>query len=304
MKDAIARLNTVFRDYAHGNAQNQPRRRLKLETGAVLHSLAGSWGDYFGTKVYSTHPRLGAWFTVLLYEAKTAKPLAQFEANWLGQIRTGAISGVAADLLTPAGAVTVGCIGSGFQAKSQLQAIAAVRSISRVRVWSRDAGKRHAFADTMSAALETAVTAVDSAAMAVEGADIVVTATASRDPVLAAADIQEGCLILAMGSNSADRRELPGDLVTRSYVVVEDREACRIEAGDLLMALDERQWESTVELKDLLAREDLLAGRGKRTTVFKSVGLGLSDVAVASLIWERSETTPEQEPEDRHPARR
>src|SRR4051812_31471127 len=116
MKEAVGRMREVFADFAAGRGQNQPRRRLALDTGAVLHSLAGAWGGYFGTKVYSTHPQHGAWFTVLLFEAASARPVAQFEGNWLGQIRTGAVSGVAADLLLPQRKVRVGCIGSGFQA--------------------------------------------------------------------------------------------------------------------------------------------------------------------------------------------
>src|SRR5689334_2737303 len=118
MKDAISRVRQAFADYAHGSAKNQPRRRLMLDTGAVLHAMAGSWGEYFGTKIYSTHPKHGAWFTFLLFDAETAQPLAQFEANWLGQIRTGATSGVAADILTPDKPLRVGCIGTGFQAQS------------------------------------------------------------------------------------------------------------------------------------------------------------------------------------------
>src|SRR4051794_21348135 len=82
MRDAIERLRVAFKDYAEGRAFNQPRRRLVLPAGATLHQLAGAWGDYFGTKVYSTHARYGAYFTVLLYDARDGHPLAEFEANW------------------------------------------------------------------------------------------------------------------------------------------------------------------------------------------------------------------------------
>ena len=91
-------LRSAFLAYGKGEAQNQPRRRLILPTGSMLHSMAASYGNYFGTKVYSTNLKHGAHFTFLLYDADTAKPLAQFEANYLGQIRTGAASGLAADL--------------------------------------------------------------------------------------------------------------------------------------------------------------------------------------------------------------
>ena len=101
MTAAIESLRKAFTAYGNGEAQNQPRRRLILPTGAVLHSMAAAYGGYFGTKIYSTHPKHGAYFTFLLYDAATARPLAQFEANHLGQIRTGAASGLAADLLAP-----------------------------------------------------------------------------------------------------------------------------------------------------------------------------------------------------------
>jgi ornithine cyclodeaminase/alanine dehydrogenase-like protein (mu-crystallin family) len=106
-------------------------------------------GSYFGTKIYSTHPAHGAHFLFALYDANTANPLAIFEANWLGQIRTGAASGYATDLLARPGAETLGMIGSGFQARSQLEAMLAVRPLRVIRVWSRSAAKRLAFAPRM-----------------------------------------------------------------------------------------------------------------------------------------------------------
>ena len=96
--DCIEQLRLAFRDYAEGKAQNQPRRRLVLSDGCDAACSRRGWGDYFGTKIYSTHARYGAHFTFLLYEAATGTPLAEFEANWLGQIRTGAASGLATDL--------------------------------------------------------------------------------------------------------------------------------------------------------------------------------------------------------------
>ena len=101
-------MRNTFEALARGEAQNQPRRRLLLPSGSVLHSMAGAYGGYFGTKIYSTNRKHGAWFTFLLYDAETARPLAEFEANYLGQIRTGAVSGLAADLLAAAPEVDVG----------------------------------------------------------------------------------------------------------------------------------------------------------------------------------------------------
>src|SRR5260370_27472552 len=100
MKECIRMMRLTFEALREGAAQNQPRRRLILKTGSVLHSLAGAYGDYFGTKFYSTNPKYGAHFLFALYDAATAEPLALMEANHLGQIRTGAVSGYATDLMT------------------------------------------------------------------------------------------------------------------------------------------------------------------------------------------------------------
>src|SRR5579885_3582812 len=150
MPDAVAAMRRCFQALAQGRAQNQPRRRLILESGSVLHSMAGAFGNYFGTKFYSSNPRYGAHFSFMLYDAKTARPLAFLEANHLGQIRTGAASGYATDLLADPNADTLGIIGSGFQAQTQLDAIRAVRPIQTVRVWSRSEEKRRKFAEQNS----------------------------------------------------------------------------------------------------------------------------------------------------------
>src|SRR5262249_38951546 len=134
---AIELMEAAFRRLAVSEALNQPRRRLILPTGSVLHYMAGADGAYFGAKIYATHPRHGAHFLFLLYAAADAKPLALLEANYLGQIRTGAASGYATKLLARPDAAIVGIIGSGFQARTQVAATRAVRSILQVKVWSR-----------------------------------------------------------------------------------------------------------------------------------------------------------------------
>src|ERR1700733_7495681 len=178
MSDAIGLMRGAFEALSRGEAINQPRRRLILDTGARLHSMAGSYLNYFGTKFYSTHPRYGAHFYFVLYDAKTAEPLAWMEANHLGQIRTGAASGYATDVLANPEADTLGVIGSGFQARTQVEATRAVRPIKTVRVWSRSEENRRKFAE------ESGAKAVPTAEEAVRGAQIIITATNSQAPVL------------------------------------------------------------------------------------------------------------------------
>src|SRR5271155_4576183 len=186
MRECVWLMREVFKELRSGAALNQPRRRLILPTGSTLHSLAGAWGKYFGTKIYSANPKFGANFFFLLFDAETARPLAQMEANYLGQIRTGAASGYATDILAARGASTLAVIGSGFQAQTQVDAIREVRQLREIRVWSRSEAKRAAFASA------TGARAAASAEEAVRGADIVVTATASKDPVIEAAWVSPG----------------------------------------------------------------------------------------------------------------
>jgi alanine dehydrogenase len=281
VSECVGVMRRVFEALAQGRAQNQPRRRLILESGSVLHSMAGAFHNYFGTKFYSTNPRYGAHFYFMLYDAKTAQPLALMEANHLGQIRTGAASGYATDLLARPDARTLGIIGSGFQARTQLEAIRWVREITEVRVWSRSEEKRRIFA------AECGATAVDSAEEAVRGAEIVVTATNAKDPVIEDSWIQPGTMINAMGSNQASRRELPTELVRRaSLVAVDSIEQARIESGDLILA---DSWENVRELKDVEEHYDR-----NEITIFKSLGLGVEDVAAGAFVYERALATPER----------
>src|SRR5579871_1220233 len=216
MNEAVCMMRRAFKALREGKAQNQPRRRLILDTGSTLHSMAGSFSKYFGTKIYSTNPRHGAYFHFMLYDSATAEPLALMEANHLGQIRTGAASGYATDLLADPAADTLAVIGSGFQARSQVEAIREVRPIRTVRVWSRHHEKREAFAAEMNA------TAAATAEEAVRGAQIVVTATYSKDPVIEDDWIEPGVHINAMGSNMVNRRELPAELVRRAGLIAVD----------------------------------------------------------------------------------
>jgi alanine dehydrogenase len=266
MGEAVRLLGAAFADWRDGRAGNQVRRRLFEPDGAVLHSMAGWQGRYFGTKFYSTSAQ-GAHFFFYLFERESGRPLARFEANWLGQIRTGAASGLATSRLANPDARVLTVFGAGFQAQGQIAAIRQVRpEISEVRIWSRTPSKRQN---------------CDTAEEAVRGADILCTATFARDPVLETRWLKPGAHINAIGSNNPHRRELPADTIESARVVAVDSvEACQVEAGDLLLArLD---WSKLVELKDLETD-----WKPEGHSVFKSVGLGLEDVAVAGYVYEQ-----------------
>jgi ornithine cyclodeaminase/alanine dehydrogenase-like protein (mu-crystallin family) len=288
MRDCIGLMRTVFERLAAGEAVNQPRRRLMLPSRSTLHYMAASDGRYFGIKVYATNPQRGAHFLFLLYRAIDAAPLAILEANGLGQIRTGAASGLATSLLARADSRTVGMIGSGFQARTQLEAMVAAMRVESAMVWSRSADKCAAFARECSAQLGIAVRAAGSAEEAVRGADIVITATNSKDPVVEAGWVASGAHINAMGSNQATRREIPAELVRRAgLIVVDSREQSRMESGDLVLAFEEEDWSRTAELQEIVAGR-----RGRRSpgeiTLFESNGIAAEDVAAAALVYERA----------------
>jgi len=276
MHECVVLMKDAFKELRTGEAINQPRRRLNLPTGSTLHALAGSWGKYFGTKIYSSNPKFGAYFFFLLFDAETARPLAQFEANYLGQIRTGAASGYATDILAAPDASTLAVIGSGFQARTQVEAIRAVRTLKEIRVWSRNAERCAAFAHEMDAV------SCASAEEAVRGADIVATATYAKAPVLESVWVADGAHINAMGSNQAKRRELPSDLIARAdLIAVDSLEQAKIEAGDLLLADVDWADPRIVEL------QNAHRPKGAPLTIFKSIGLGVEDVAAAAYVYEQ-----------------
>lgn len=283
MGDAIRLVRESFERLAAGEAVNQPRRRLILPTRSVLHYMAAWDGRYFGSKIYSTHPAHGARLVFLLYRAEDAELLAVIQANLLGQIRTGAVSAVATQFMARPDSNIVGIIGTGFQARAQLAAIRAVLPRSTVRVWSRSLEQRAAFAG------ETGANAVERAEDAVRGADVVVTATNAREPVLEDAWVGAGTHIVAMGSNQAARRELPAELVRRAgFIVTDSLEQARMESGDLILALDEEGWNSVVELKEIAAGRVAARTRRDQITLFKSNGLAVEDVVCAGWIYQQA----------------
>lgn len=285
MPKAIDLVDQSFRQLADGTAVNHPRRRVMVPGGgSILHYMAAGNTEYFGIKVYSSNPKTGAHFQFLLYRSADGLPLATIEANHLGQIRTGAASGVATKYLAREDAGVLGIIGSGFQAQTQLAAISLVRNLTEVRVWSRKPERREEFARQCSAKFGLPMRATLTAREAVEGAGIVVTATGSKVPVLEAAWISRGTHINAMGSNWLVKRELPTDLVMdiADVVAVDSVEDAYLESGDLMIPLQERPG------AEFRAVELQAAHRTSpdQITIFKSNGLAAQDVAAASYVYE------------------
>ena len=290
MTKAVELVEGCFRRLDGGRAVNHPRRRLFLENGAVLQYMAAAdeEGEYMGAKVYATHPRAGARFVVLLFDATSAALLATIDANVLGQIRTGAASAVATRHMARPEATRLGIIGSGWQAETQLEAVAAARTLSVVKVYSRSSEKRSRFAQRMGKRLALPIEAVDTAEEAVADADVVVTITKAREPVLEGRWLAPGCHVNAAGSNHAKRREIDAATLERAAVIaVDSLEQAKVEAGDLIQAAKEGRldWNRVRELPAIVAARQAGRNSPEDVTLFESQGLAAEDIAVAGHVF-------------------
>ncbi|MEW6210392.1 MAG: ornithine cyclodeaminase family protein [Acidobacteriota bacterium] len=291
IRTAIASVEQALADQARGEATNRPRYRVAMPT-SQLHVMAA--GDrrmgVYGLKVY-TASRKGARFLVLLYESETGDLLAMMEADRLGQMRTGAASGVATKYMARRDAATAGIFGTGWQAESQLMAVCAVRPIRAIRVYSRSQERRESFARKMTAMLGVEVAPVDAPEEAVAGQAIIITATTSREPVFDGKFLSPGAHVNAVGSNFLAKSEIDTETIRRaSRIAVDSVDQSRIEAGDLLPAIERGIicWESVAELGRIVAGQ--ISGRESDDdiTIFKSNGIALEDVAVALEVYTRA----------------
>src|SRR5215471_2453870 len=256
MNTAIAAVEEVLRDYGEGHAVNRPRYRVATPS-SQLHVLAA--GDkrlgVTGLKAY-TVSRKGARFLVLLYDSENGDMLAMIEADRLGQMRTGAASGVATKYLATAGADTVGIYGTGWQAESQLMAVCQVRKVKAIKAYGRNPERRVGFARKISSMLGVDVVPVESPEEAARGQSIVITATSAREPVLKGEWIEPGTHLNVVGSNFLSKAEVDVETIKRaSIIAVDSIEQSRIEAGDLLPAIERGviNWESITELGRIVA---------------------------------------------------
>jgi alanine dehydrogenase len=287
MQTTLELIERVHREYSTGNAQDTPRERTRLPKAAlqILQGAVPSAG-VFGYKAY-TSSREGVRFLVYAFNAERGNLDAIVEANHLGMMRTGAAGGVAAKWLAREDAKVAAIFGSGWQAQGQLEALAAVRKLERVKVYSRSAEKVASFCDRMSKKLSLNVTPAASPEDAVRGSDIVVTITTSATPVFDGEWLAPGTHVNAAGSNSLLRREIDEATVRRaSPVVVDSRPSAIKEAGDLLPALEKGRLHAGMltELGEVIA--GLRPGREGRDqiTLFESQGMAMQDLIIAAEL--------------------
>jgi ornithine cyclodeaminase/alanine dehydrogenase-like protein (mu-crystallin family) len=211
------------------------------------------------------------------------------EADFLGQMRTGAASGVATRWMAREDARLVGIIGTGLQARTQLEAIAAVRKLGEVRVCGRDANRREKFVAEMAARLKVPVRSAANAEEAVRDADIVITSTTSTNPVVEGRWLKKGTHINAIGANFPQKRELDAEAVERCDVIaVDSREQSKLESGDLIQVFgqDDMSWSRVAEMADIVAGKTPGRTNPEQITLFKSNGIAIEDIVVAGQIYE------------------
>jgi ornithine cyclodeaminase/alanine dehydrogenase-like protein (mu-crystallin family) len=283
--DAVEAIEACFERMAAGSVENRPRYRLGLEEGALAVMAAADLElGYAGAKVYAGF-RDGARFVVLLFRADSPELVAVLEADKLGQLRTGAASGVAAKHLAASGANSLGVIGCGWQAESQVACIrAALPQLERVVAYCRTEARLRAFCKEHDA--EPGESHQDPAAC-----DIVVTATTSRDPVLRGEWLRAGALVCAVGANDGRRRELDNVVLERSaFVCCDSLDDAKLESADLIEPVESGvlDWLEVHELQEVVGGQVTGRQSDEDLVVFKSNGLAAWDVAVAAAAVERA----------------
>ena len=284
-EDAVEAVEDCFKRLGSGEAENRPRYRIPLNEGTLnILGAADRELGVAGLKSYVAFAT-GARFVVVLFAAGSPEVLALIEADRLGQMRTGGASAVAARHLAKPDATSLGIIGTGWQAESQLACIrAALPGIERVVAYSRNEERLDSFCKRFGA--EAGEYNRDAAEQ-----DIVVTATSSKDPVLRGEWLEPGALVCAMGANRIESRELDNAVIERAaFVCCDSKEQARIEAGDLVEPVERGvlDWLEVHELSEVVTGE--VAGRAQEEHVvlFKSLGIAVEDLAVGKLVYDRA----------------
>jgi alanine dehydrogenase len=294
MEMALEAVEAGLRKVAVEEAVNVPRARCRTDhCGLHILSAAAKTLGVLGYKAY-VDSRRGVVFHVALYDGKTGALLALMQADYLGQMRTGAASGIATEYMARPESSEVGIFGSGKQARTQLQAVCTVRKISRVQVYSPNEESRRRFASEMSELCKTEVIPVPRPEMAAEDKDIVITATTSREPVLNGHWLAEGTHINAVGSNYLSKAEIDAVTVRRcDSIVVDSKDQARIEAGDFVQPLEDGSihWADIHELGQVIVGRYTGRAHPQDVTLFKSLGIAIEDVAVAAKVYVKAQAT-------------
>jgi len=289
MDTMLEAIESMQRQYGDGQAHNMTRRKIIADSGMLSVMGGGLFHQgLLGVKTYTVVK--GAYsFQVSLYDANTGELLLYTQANRLGQLRTGATTGVAVKHLANPEDATVGIIGTGGQAPTQLEALSKVRGIKKIKAYSRTHERREEFARRMTDAMGVEVTAETSNEDAVRDCDIVLCIAATMDPVVEAAWLKDGSTLIGAGPTTWRAREVDEAVITRAgKLIVDSTEQAAIEAGDLCSAVDKGiiQWSKVHELRHVVS--GAVTGRDSKDQVVyaKIMGTGVADVAAAKLAYD------------------
>ena len=223
---------------------------------------------------------------IMMLDAGTGEPKALMDAAWLTALRTGAVSGLATKYFANEQANHVAIIGSGVQAETQLEAVCAVRDIQQVSVWSRNIKNAERLAEKI--AVDLTINVYENIADAVKDADVICTATASQEPLIFQSDLKPGVHINAVGSHSRSMHEIAADVLKKSIVFADQREAVLAESGEIFQAVESQQLnqEDIIEIGSWLQHKE--QNYKMQQTVFKSVGLAIQDLSVAEAVFQNA----------------
>lgn len=293
MKETIAAMRECFLELQEQQV-TMPQRTVinipKEEATALFMPALLSRKNQLGIKVVSVFPKNmnnklpainGA---VLLLDSHTGEPKAFIDAGLLTALRTGAVSGLATDLVAANNATHLALIGAGVQAKTQLEAVLCVRNIDTVTVYSRNINHAQQFAkDIQNTHPKLKIRIEQTVARAVTDAEIICTATNSTEPFLFMRDLKDGCHINAIGSHSALMQEIDLSIVRKAHNIVDQKSAAIAEAGELINALQQDAIKSKdlIELGALIVHPSEQESLKSKLTLFKSVGLAIQDLAAA-----------------------
>jgi ornithine cyclodeaminase/alanine dehydrogenase-like protein (mu-crystallin family) len=284
MPQALDAVESAWKARSLGQASDIPRTRAQVPEGILnmLKATAPSLG-YIGFKYYY-NAKAGDTKHIHLVNVKTGRLEAIIEAGWLGSMRTGAASGIATRYLAKKKSETLGQIGSGGQASTQISAIHHAVGVSKVKVFSRTRSKLVAFCNAMSSELNIEVMPADSAEGALQGADVVNVMTRSATPVMNGAWLEPGQHINAAGSNALNRQEVDQQSIERCDVITVDaRGTAENESGDLapLVERGKLRWKDLTEIGDVITAKAVGRSDDRQISLFESHGMGLQDLYIA-----------------------
>jgi len=289
LPQAIKALRCGLREEAAGRAANMVKTHVVWAGGSTLHALGAVFEGrgVVGTKTWA-HAAHGAMPLLILIDAHNGSVLAVIEAFALGQMRTGGISGLATDMMARADACRMAMIGAGNQSLTQIAAVAAVRPLKRVSVWSPTSGKREAVATKAEETLGITAVAAATLAEALDGAEIVTLATRAKAPFLTANALAAGVHLNAVGAITPERAEFEPALLDRATLIAADSVAQVRKLSREFMdgfGSDETAWSRVTPLSTLVMRTATSSATGD-VTVFKAMGMGISDLSLGIVLFE------------------